>query len=653
MSAKLLTHLAQSFFIDKPCFVTKVELFFSSKEPDGGIPFKFNLRRAKEGKPTNEILNFSQRVVQAANVFTSTDANTATNVIFDAPVFLEVGEYAMNLGSDSRSYNVYVATLNDTDITTDRKITQQPALGTFYQSETLKTFIPSIFEDLKFNLYRAKFYTNVTATVNLIPSDFKINQVYGGTLDSDPFELFKDLSTMKVYQFNHGYVTGSRVKFLRVANTMSKIDTQLADVSSYNGYDSKMDAGNIFGLDGNVFHEVFTVANVKLNSYTVDLNNGTGKHRIPVIPQDRFRFGGSAAIPQNVNFNSITPRISTYKTSNSTIIHKLKSAKVDTYTLDDNFLNIRNLSENNFEQERTVPTLTNISHKLANTNPFQYKIEMFSKNDRVSPLIDTKQMGVFLKRNLVDNTNYSATVLPHEKTLISNIGTLNGLHGGAPAELHKANIYVDKGNFGTINFSNIADMANANAIINGSILDVQANTSQTTGSGANNTGLYRVIDVLTGVASNINIKVAKISGNIDLDISNNNVYAITHSNDFITEEAAEGGTNYSKYITREVTFKNPSTGIRFILDASVPLNSNLDLYFKTKLAGDNTNFRDIEYKKVTGISIPNSLNGEFIEFEKQVDDINAFNSIIVKVVYNASSTLNAPKIKNFRLIAVS
>ena len=88
-------------------------------------------------------------------------------------------------------------------------------------------------------------------------------------------------------------------------------------------------------------------------------------------------------------------------------------------------------------------------------------------------------------------------------------------------------------------------------------------------------------------------------------------------------------------------------------DRKVPLNSNLDLYFKTKLAGDNTNFRDIEYKKVTDFSIPNSLNGEFIEFEKQVDDINAFNSIIVKVVYNASSTLNAPKIKNFRLIAVS
>ena len=50
MSNKLLTHLSQSFFIDEPTFVTKVDLFFSSK--DDSIPFKFNLRRNKEGRPT-------------------------------------------------------------------------------------------------------------------------------------------------------------------------------------------------------------------------------------------------------------------------------------------------------------------------------------------------------------------------------------------------------------------------------------------------------------------------------------------------------------------------------------------------------------------------------------------------------------------------
>ena len=649
MATKQITHLSQSFFIDKPCFVTSVDLFFSSR--DDSIPFKFNIRRNQEGRPTNEILNFSSMVVPSANVLFSDDANTATRLNFEAPVFLEVGEYSMNLGSDSRSYNVYVAELNETDITTDRKITQQPALGTFYQTETLKSFTPSTFQDLKFNLYRAKFYTNVTSTVNLVPeTGIREDSSFLGELDVYPFELFKDRTTMKVYQFNHGYTNGSFVKFSSVANTMSNISSYLSDVSKLDGYDSKIDAGNIFGLDGNVFHEVFEVSNVKLNSYTVDL--GTG--RFPVINDTRFRFGGiQSTIPAQINYNSILPRISTYKTGNVVINHKVKTFKSSDYLQDPIFLSLANLTDNEFSEERTIASISNIEHKTSNVEPFHYRIEMFSKNDRVSPMIDSKQMGVFLKRNLVDNTNYSATVLEHEKTLVSNIGSQNGLHGGPAAELHKANIYLASGNFGTINLSNVSDMSNANAFINGCILNVQANTSATDGSGFNNSGLYRVVDVLAGPSANINIKVAKISGNIELDTSNNNVYSIVHSNDFIAEEAAVGGTTYSKYITREVTFNNPSTGIRVIFDASVPLNSNLDLYFKTKLAGDSTKFSDIEYQKVTDFTIPNSLDGSFVEFEKQINNINAFNSITFKIVFNANNTQNVPRIKNFRLIAVS
>ena len=75
--------------------------------------------------------------------------------------------------------------------------------------------------------------------------------------------------------------------------------------------------------------------------------------------------------------------------------------------------------------------------------------------------------------------------------------------------------------------------------------------------------------------------------------------------------------------------------------------------FKTKLAGDSTKFSDIEYQKVTDFTIPNSLDGSFVEFEKQINNINAFNSITFKIVFNANNTQNVPRIKNFRLIAVS
>jgi len=638
MSAKLLTHLSQSFFIDKPCFATKVDLFFSSK--DENIPFKLNLRRNKQGMPTTDILNFSQVVVPAANVNVSSNANVATTVNFESPVYLEVGEYSINLGSDSRSYNVYVATLNDTDLTTDRKITQQPLIGSFFQTENLSTFIPSTFDDLKFNLYRAKFDTTVTSTVDIVPAYLE-DAVSGidGTLDSDPFEIFVGRTTMKVYQPNHGYAQGSFVKFNGVANTMSNIRS-ISGIASGIGHDSGMDAGKIFNLDGNVFNVVFEISNVKLNSYTVDLGSGN----IPTVTEPRIRFGGeTVTIAKNRNFTTLTPTLSVYKTGNTTLNHKVKTTTIgSTYTKDTNYTTVRNLSPNSFDNERGLLSQINLENKLANVVSFEYLLEMNTSNDRVTPLVDTKQMGMILRRDLVDNTNYTATVLEHELTTLANtIGP------------HKANIYRSANGIGIINLSNVMDMDNANAVINGSILNVQANTSATSGSGANNSGLYRVIDVLASTSDNVHIKVAKITGDIDTDIANNNVYSIVHSNDYITEEAATGGTNYSKYITREVSFNNPSTGIRFLVDASVPLNSNLDFYYKTKIAGDNTNLRDIEYKKVTGVVIPNSLEGEFVEVNHQIDNIDAFNSVVFKIVFNAANTANAPKIKNFRMIAVS
>ena len=452
-------------------------------------------------------------------------------------------------------------------------------------------------------------------------------------MDTDPLELFKDRTTMKVYQFDHGFLNGSFVLLHSVANTQSNLDSIVEGVTS-------VDGGNIFGLDGNVFNVVFEVSNVKLNSYTVDLGAGN----IPVINEPRVRFGGDyVTASKNENYTTITPRISTFNAGNASITHKVKTTTIgSSYTKDTNFQTIKNLVENNFDSERTLASQINVENKLANVKPFEYQISISTNNDRVSPLIDVQQMGAQFRRDLIDNTSYTATVLEHELTTLSNTLTP-----------HRANITRTSNGIGIINLANVMDMNNANAVINGTILNVQANTSQTSGSGANNSGLYRVIDIFAGSASNISIKVAKLSGDIENDVNNSNVYSIVTSNDFVTEEAGEGGTNYGKYITRELTFNNPSTGLRFLVDAAVPLNSNLDFYFKTKIAGDNTKFSDIEYKLVEGVIIPNSLEGEFVEVNHQIDDIDAFNSVIFKIVFNAADTSNAPKIKNFRLIAVS
>jgi len=633
--------VAQSFVVEEPAYITKVDLFFSSSDAD--IPVFLQIRKLDDNSPSQEVLPFSSKVIPAADITanTSADADTAHTVFFDSPVFVDTGEYALTIGSDSKSYNAYVSELNGKDTKSGRRISEQPLVGSLFLSENLKLFQPDLFEDLKVTIYRAKFYTNVTSTVNLsLVGGGGLGSSIAEALDTDPLEAYPLTSTLKVYHFNHGFAESSYVNLRNVAN--ANVQTGI----------STFVVGNVIGLPGNVIQDIdFLISNVTLDSYTIDLsssyvlNVNNGGNGIPDITS-RKRFGGDyVRVEENTAFSSLTPQNSIFNPANTNVSSKVLTTSLgSSYTIGSTFEDIQNGVVNEFESERVVASRLNRSHKAANTNTFQYRIDMNSNNDRVSPVIDLEQLGINFKRNLVNNPSY-ASVKNHELDVLSNIGDGNLGVG------HKSNITQLSNNIGTITLSNATDQDNANAVLIGTILNVNANTNVTSGAGANNTGLYRVLDITTGTSDNTTIKVAKIVGSIDTDVANNNVYHIVSTNDFVTEEAPVGGSAFSKYISRQVDFFNPSTGIKFFFDVSKPAESTIEIYFKTKLAGDSTNMNSIEYQKVSDVTITNSLGGEFVQFEKEVTNISDFNSLVFKIVLNSSDNNKIPKIKNLRAIA--
>jgi hypothetical protein len=54
--------------------------------------------------------------------------------------------------------------------------------------------------------------------------------------------------------------------------------------------------------------------------------------------------------------------------------------------------------------------------------------------------------------------------------------------------------------------------------------------------------------------------------------------------------------------------------------------------------------------ELTGITIPVSLNGEYYEVEKQIDNTAQFTSIVFKIVLLSDDTADIPKCKNLRAI---
>ena len=60
----------------------------------------------------------------------------------------------------------------------------------------------------------------------------------------------------------------------------------------------------------------------------------------------------------------------------------------------------------------------------------------------------------------------------------------------------------------------------------------------------------------------------------------------------------------------------------------------------------------VEYDKVSNVTIQDSLGGEFIQFEKEINNIDEFNSLIFKIVLGSTDQSKIAKIKNLRVIAI-
>ena len=608
MAYNLIDPLAQTFFIEAPCIVTKVDLYFSAK--DENIPAHIAIRKNQSGVPGAYVLPFSETYVYPSTINVTSNANVATTVTFSSPVFLDTGEYSLTLGSDSKNYRVWVSELDSIDTVTSKRITEQPYVGTLYQSQNAAAWTAKQAEDLKFKLYRAVFNTGSTGTISFLPN---LEKYQYGNLGNDPLEVFPSSATLRVHHFNHGLANSGYVRLYGLANAVSS----LGNVNAF------------YGVDSNAFINVsLSVSNVTLSSYTVTLP------KVVTGVTKATRFGGpSVFATQDVQFDTIFPVLSTINQSVNTITPSYKATSTS-YSIDTAF-NKMVIVDNDLTETRLIAGNSTTQFNLSNATSFVYKLDITSTNSYVAPLIDKKQIGLILAKNLVDTPTYTNKNLSYDiKTVVSanttaNVTLLSGNINGA--------------NIAMINFIDTIDISNASAIVNGTYINI-------TGTNPNN-GQFRVIDVID---SGSNVKIVELSGNaLTTDLSVSNTYTITNGVNFVAEEAATGGSVYSKYITRQFDFINDSTSINLRVDVCKPADATVSFYYKVKELGETEILSEQEFIKLTNITVPTSLSGEFYEVEKQIDNLSPFNALVFKVVFETTNTAQVPKIKNLRLIALA
>jgi hypothetical protein len=185
--------IAQTFFVSPGdnkdgVFVSSVDLFFKNKGEL--LPVEVQLRPVINGIPSeNKIIPGAATVLDIEDINVSNFPNvanslTATRFTFPSPVYLAPAyEYAVVAVTDDFGYDYYSAELGGTIIGTDRKISKQPVMGSFFKSQSGSTWTPLQNEDLMFVLNKARF----TAT--------------SGTaiFDEDKVTLLKEISSNVSY----------------------------------------------------------------------------------------------------------------------------------------------------------------------------------------------------------------------------------------------------------------------------------------------------------------------------------------------------------------------------------------------------------------------------------------------------------------------
>jgi len=605
MAYKYIDPVAQSFIVDTPCIVTKIGLYFTEKDP--AIPAFVHIRDMDNGYPGNYQVPFSEKVIRPSSITLSSGSTLNENQItFSSPIYLERGEYALCVGSPSSLWKTCVSRIGSTDIPSAKKINLQPYVGSLFKSQNASTWTAEQELDLTFKIYRATFDTSAAASV-----EFKINNDNANNTDilpDNPLKVVSGSTLMRVTHPNHGMSNGDFVK--------------LGGTGKYQ-YLPNGSAVLNFGIDFNEFLDAdhteiipLQISNVTKNTYTVTLPNSQTATETAV-------FGGNRiTATKNTRVDAIQPIISKIVQSGTGSVNRVKLTTPNN-TLESNYSVITDdITELN--APRIIP-----SAEVKSSNYFSFTSSLTTTNKYLSPIIDTKKIGIVAASNILNNPSYSSEnnlAAFDETTIISATSTT---------------ITQIDGDYGQIAIPTASQDAVAAMTIG----------TQLTITGGSNAGDYRIVDIEEDGSI---VYIINIDG--DAITTQTTSITVVNGDKYISEEAASGGTVSSRYITRQLDFLNPCTAFNVRLFTNRPRGSNIEFYYKTKLAGEAVDLDTKEFVKLTGLTVPVSLDDKFEEVEYQTDlssPLDSFESIIFKIVFTSTNTTRVPKCKDLRLIALA
>ena len=334
----------------------------------------------KNGYPATTILPFSEVSLNPSAVSTSTDATTATTFTFPSPVYIQENtEYAFVLLANSQEYNVFVSRVGQTNLGSDRTISQQPYAGVLFKSQNGSTWTAEQNEDIKFKMKRAEF-SNVTGTPTFVNDTLPSR-----TLKTNPIRTTNGSDVIRVFHPNHGmHGTSNNV-------TISGLEAS----TTYNG------------ITGSSINGTYTsISNVTLDSYDVQIADSS-------TATSSGDIGGSAVVAtQNRLYDVAMLNIQTMTVPDTNISYTMRptsgksvhgSETEFTLTASTNAVNVIANDNIYFEAPNMVASDINQTNEMSGSKSLFVKASLTTSNTKVSPVIDTQRISMITVQNRVNS----------------------------------------------------------------------------------------------------------------------------------------------------------------------------------------------------------------------------------------------------------
>jgi hypothetical protein len=426
-------------------YLTSMDLFFATKDASLGITIQ--IQTMENGTLTPEIVPFSQIHLLPSQINTSTNGSTATNVSFNAPVFLENGSnYAFVCIPDGSNpnYNVFTAVIGGKDIITGAPIFSLSGYGEMFMSSQGYTWTPYQNESIKFNLYVAAFtassgvavfnndnyeYLTISNTV----SNFQLGEnVYfaNDVLANGTANVVNTSAVITGFANTTGYNNGATIIISSTLNQTSCIRTIVNVVNSTaitaNSNTAFTDTGaTVSYINFGVYGKVKTVNTSFMTVSNSSATNGVGYYlsgnNITVFGLTSGAFAPATLV--DMPYDTLMPKFSTSIPTVSTLSISMTgtSNSSTSYTADSNTTLLTFGQSTDFlDKERVVMSKSNEYHYSSGKKSLTISANYNTTSPFLSPAIDMIKAGSVLVYNLVNADDANSDVFTSEITNSGN-----------------------------------------------------------------------------------------------------------------------------------------------------------------------------------------------------------------------------------------